>query len=216
MYGRFHQQYGWNQLTQEQQFGEAGICGMAGSWATTGQGNQPAIGTIAANGSYTVIHKVYVSMFSSGKLLPTRYAPLELECSLNPTASDWLDVSANKSTSFSVSNVQLLYDAYAVDEAVQESFYKALLSNRVLSVPTMTVYQTVQSIPAGSTSFSFAAVRAFSRLSHVWLTFRAAGARSSSFISPTAITGNAGATPALADEHSCLLSGSPRWHLRSP
>jgi hypothetical protein len=63
----------------------------------------------------------------------------------------------------------------------------------------MTVSQVVNSIPAGSTSFSFSCVRAFSRLSHVWLTFRSTGPRSSSFISPTAITQNSGTVPVLTD-----------------
>jgi hypothetical protein len=197
-YGRFHQQYGWNQLGMMEQYGEAGICGMGGSWVD-GTPNTPAMGTIAVGGSYTVIHKVHVSMFNSGKYLPVRYMPLELEMTLNSTAADWLNAASGvNSTSYSISNIQLIYDAYILDEAVQESFYKALLANRALSIPTMTVYQVVQSIPAGSTTFSFAAVRAFSRLSHIWLTFRAAGARSCEFFNPTTLAGT-GATPALAD-----------------
>ena len=100
-----------------------------------------------------------------------------------------------------------------MDEAVQESFYKSLLSNRVLSMPTMTVYQVVQSIPAGSTSFSFSAVRAFSRLSHVWLTFRNNGPRSTEFLCPTTITnGLQGAYPQLADvSPSARLSVGPHF-----
>ena len=39
-YGRFHQQYGWNQLSMHEQFGEAAICGLNGSWGTRHQ--QPA------------------------------------------------------------------------------------------------------------------------------------------------------------------------------
>ena len=210
-YGRFHQQYGWNQLSQEQQFGEVGISGLAGSWNDNGT---PSLGTLAAGASFTVLHKVHVSLFNSGKLLPTRYMPLELEMSLNSTVTDWLNPGGTAfSTIFTVSNIQLLYDAYILDEAVQESFYKALLSSRVLSIPTMTVYQVVQSIPGGSTSFSFSAVRAFSRLSHVWLTFRAAGARSSEFFNPTNRAGN-GANPQLADNGcpSARLSvGSHYW-----
>ena len=213
-YGRFHQQFGWNQLSMLEQFGEAGICGMGGSWATSGTPTfQPAMGGIPANGSYTVIHKLYLSLFSSGKLLPTRYAPLELEMTLNSTVSDWISTGSGLSSNYTVSNIQLLYDAYALDEAVQESFYKALLANRVLSIPTMTVYQVVQSIPSGSTTFSFAAVRAFSRLSHVWLTFRGAGPRSSSFITPTTVTDNAGAAPLLHDGYSpsARLSIGPHY-----
>ena len=53
--------------------------------------------------------------------------------SLNSTVADWLNAdSTNNSTSYSISNIQLIYDAYVLDEAVQESFYKALLANRAL------------------------------------------------------------------------------------
>jgi len=219
MYSRFHQQYGWNQLTQEEQFGEAAITGMAGSYQTSGVNtNQPQMGQIAHGSSFTVIHKLYTSLFSSQRYLPTRYMPLELEMSLNATVSDWL--SASGSQSYSISNVQLLMDVITLDEAVQASFYSALLANRVLSIPTMTVYQVVQSIPAGSTSFSFAAVRAFSRLSHIWLTFRNTGARSSEFLCPTyqaaGATGPAtplGSAPTLADgfSPSARLSIGPHY-----
>lgn len=214
-YGRFHQQYGWNQLTLEQQYGEAAISGMGGSWGSGPTGAAapaPSMGTLATGSSYTVMHKVYTSLFSSGKLLPTRYAPLELEMTLNSTQSDWVSTSGSNSTNYSVSNIQLLYDAYVLDENVHESFYKALLSNRVLSIPTMTVYQVVQSIPSGSTSFSFSSVRAFSRLSHVWLTFRNTGPRSSSFICPTTTQGT-GITPSLADLNSSSVSSAPAVRL---
>ena len=211
-YGRFHQQYGWNQLSMLEQFGEAGISGMAGSWGTT---NQPAMGTIAANSSYTVMHKLHLSLFSSGKLLPTRYAPMELEVTLVNIVGDWLTTAGNVSTNFSVSNVQLLYDAYVLDEAVQESFYRSLLSSRTLAIPTMTVYQTSQVIPFGSTSYSFTTVRSFSKLSHVWLTFRTTGPKSSSFICPTTLpVGYTGATPVLVDgavAPSARLSIGPHY-----
>jgi hypothetical protein len=212
-YGRFHQQYGFNQLSMLEQYGEAGICGLSGSWdAANNAGNQPALGTIAANGSYTVIHKLHLSLFASGKLLPVRYSPLELEMTLG-AAADWLNTAGNRSASYAISNIQLLYDVYVLDEAVQESFYKALLASRVLTIPTMTVYQTVQTIPPGSTSFSFAAVRAFSRLSHVWLTFRKNGARSSQFLCPTTITGNSGGTPELSDSNTTGAPNSPSARL---
>lgn len=206
-YGRFHQQFLWNQLPFSDQWGEASICGMGGSDVAATSTNVPLDGYIAAGASYTVMHKLGLSLFSSGKLLPTRYAPLELECTLNSTTTDWCTGTAT----YTVSNIQLIYDAYILDESVQESFYKALLSNRVLSIPTMTTYQVVQSIPAG-TSFSFAAVRAFSKLSHVWLTFRNAAAKSSSFICPTTITNNSGSGPGLSDlSPTARLSIGPHY-----
>ena len=147
---------------------------------------------------------------SSGKLLPTRYAPLELELTLNPVTTDWV---AGGKHQLQHQNVQLLYDAYVLDEAVQESFYKALLSNRVLSIPTMTVYQTVQSIPAGSTSFSFSAVRAFSRLSHVWLTFSALGQElaASSALRPSRTTSALHPSCKMARAQQRAQHRSPYW-----
>ena len=202
-YGRFHQQYGWNQISMAEQYGEAGICGMAG--------HAPGIGNIPGGGRYTVMHRLLTTMLTSGKMLPTRYAPLELELSLNPEITDWLITTEGNSTTFTVENIPIIYDAYVLDEAVQESFYKALLSNRVLSCPCMSVYQVQQSIPAGSTSFSFAAVRAFSRLSHVWLTFSKDGPKSSQFLCPTATTAN-GRAPVLDDvSPSARLSIGPHY-----
>ena len=82
----------------------------------------------------------------------------------------------------------------------------------MLSIPILTAYSVVQNIPAGSTSFDFAAVRAFSRLSSVWLTFRNAGGKSSSFICPTTIANNTGATPLLSDAGpSARLSIGPHY-----
>ena len=215
-YGRFHEQYGWNQLSQAQQFGEVGVCGFAGS-ETTGSKNRPAMGTIAANASYTVMHPLHLSLFSSGKLLPVRYAPLEIDLVLGDTA-DWLAAGTGTSNNYEINNIQLVYDSFVLDEAVLESYYKALLSSRVLSINTMTAYQVCQVIPANSTSFSFTAVRAFSRLSHVWLTFRKAGAKSTSFICPTTIADNAGAAPSLSNQGPTarLQIGPKSWPEASP
>ena len=49
-YGRFHQQYGWNQLSMAAQYGEAGLCGMGGSWGN-GSDNVAQLGVIAPNSS---------------------------------------------------------------------------------------------------------------------------------------------------------------------
>ena len=190
-YNRFHQQYGWNHLTQQEQFGQVAIEGMHVTSASSGQ---PVPGTLAATKSFTCMHKLHLSLLSSGKLLPTRYAPIEIELSLISTASDWLDTDSANSTSFSISDVQLIYDSYTLDESVQASFYSALLKNQVLSVPVMNVYQVVQSIPAGATSHSFSTVRAFSRLSQIWLTFRGTGARGTEFIAPADLPGELSST----------------------
>ena len=189
-YGRFHTQYGFNQLSLEQQFGEVAVTGLH----TTKQTNlRPELGTIPGGASLTVMHKLHLSLWSAGKLLPVKYAPQELELTLID-AADWLsatDGTTSFSQAFTLSDVQLLYDSYTLDEAVLQSFYSALLRNKVMSIGTMNAYQMVHPLPSGSTTYSFSSVRAFSRLSQIWLTFRASGPRSSSFICPGDLPGNA-------------------------
>jgi hypothetical protein len=213
----------WNQLSQVEQFGEAGITGLHGSWHRDADDevptNRPTLGGIGPNSSYTVMHKLGLSVLTQGKLIPTRYMPLELELHLNPNVGDYLysqitrgGTNANLSSNFTLQNIQLIYDTLSADESVVESFYRSLLSNRVLSMPILTVFQVVQSIPAGSSSFSFSAVRAFSRLSHVWLTFRGTGPRSSEFLCPTNVAGIEGGYPLLNDvSPSARLSIGPHF-----
>ena len=216
-YGRFHSQYLYNQLSMQEQYGEAAITGLHGSWATNTDAvelkNRPSVGSIPPSGQYTVMHKLGLSVLSQGRMIPTRYMPLEVELTLNPTITDYLVQGANNSGAFSLQNIQLLYTSYSLDESVVESFYRSLLMNKVLSMPTMTVFQVVQNIPAGSTSFTFSAVRAFSRLSHVWLTFRGTGPRSTEFLCPTETpVAEEGGAPALYDTApSARLSIGPHY-----
>ena len=209
-YGRMHQQFLWNHLSQDQQYGEAGICGFAGSEAAATSKNLPQLGTIAVNGSYTVMHRLGLSLFNSDRMIPCRYAPLEIELTLG-AAANWL--AAATSQTYEITDAQVLYDSYQMDSAIEESFYKAMLASRTLSVPVMNVTQIVQSIPPGSTSYSFNVARSFSRLSHIWLTFRnnAVVGKSSSFICPLNFTNNAGAAPALSDQSpTARLSLGPK------
>jgi hypothetical protein len=100
-----------------------------------------------------------------------------------------------------------------MDSAIEESFYKAMLASRTLSIPVMNVTQICQSIMPGSTSYSFNCARSFSRLSHIWLTFRNNGqvGKSSSFICTLNFTGNTGAAPALSDQSpTARLSLGPK------
>ena len=182
-YGRHHEMHGWRLTTSEQQYNEA-IYGLHGG--VNQYYGVPLMGNIAPNGSAAVSHKLLLSAFMSGKMWPLRYAPLELEVTLGPN-TDWLIAGTGKSTGYSVSNLQIYYDGSVLDEAVQESFYKALLSNRVLNVPVMQCFQVSQPIPTGQSSFSFSAVRAFSRLAMVWITFRGTGQRTQEFLFPTAL-----------------------------
>ena len=218
-YNRYHSQYMFNHATQAEQWGWMGIEGGMSTVAVSGGGTfRPQPGTIPAAKSLTVMHPLALSLFSSGKILPTRFAPLELECSLISTVSDWLDATSGNNTSFSISDVQLLYDGVMLDEAITNSLMKALLNNRVLSLPVMNAYQVIQPIPAGSTSYNFTTARAFSRVASVWLTFRKTGARSNSFIVPGDLPG-AGVTTDL-ENGTCptarLSIGPHLWPAPSP
>ncbi len=95
-------------------------------------------GSIPAGGSITVSHKLNLSLFTSGRMLPLRYAPLELELSLSG-AENWCLAGGtypDNSTTFNVSDIQLYYDASVLDEAVSEDLFHALMTNKSLSIPT--------------------------------------------------------------------------------
>ena len=184
---RFMELHAWRLLTTEQQAAE-GVYGWHSAWNGT---THPTPGQIPAGASITVSFKPLLSILTAGKMLPLRYAPLELELTL-AAATDWLNANnyattpGTASSSYSISNIQLYYDSVTLDEALQERFYSALLSNRVLNVPCQQYFQVVQSIPAGSSSYTFSVVRAFSRLTHIWITFRTAnGLVSQEYAIPT-------------------------------
>ena len=163
------------------------------------------------------MHPLSLSLFSSGKLLPVRYAPLELDLVLGD-AADWLNAGSGLSQSYQIDNICLVYDSYVLDEAVLESYYRAILNNRVLSINTMTAVQVFHSVPANSSTFSFTTVRAFSRLSHCYITFRKTGPKSTSFICPTAIADNSGAIPSLSNQGPTvrLQIGPKSWPEAQP
>ena len=153
---------------------------------------------MAANASLTVHHRLRLSLLSAGKLLPVKYAPLEVELSMCNDLNDFLlPASASGNTgaqNFVVSDVQILMGCYTLDEAMLQSFYSSLLQNKVLSIPLMNCYQIRHPIPAGATTYSFSSVRAFSRLASVWLTFRKTGPRSTEFHCPGPLPGEDSAT----------------------
>ena len=199
---RTQELFGWRFLTSEQQASEA-VYGWHSAWNGT---PHPTPGVIAPGASVTVSFKPLLSLLTAGKFLPLRYAPLELECSLTSNASDWLNAMdyqatpANASQTYAVSNIQLLFDSSTLDGAVSEEFYKALISNRVLNIPTTQYWSIMQALPTNATSYTFSIVRAFSRLSALWVTFRTAnGSLSSEFAMPTqqdgAMTGSWGTRP---------------------
>ena len=218
MYHRHHELHGWRLLTMEQQAAEA-VYGWASAWplqTVAGNTPHPNQGFLSPGASLTVSFKPLLSIFTSGKAIPCRYLATELELTLCPAtewtnATDYAGVPAVASRDYTIGNIQLMYDSLVLDEAVQESFYKSLLSNRTLSIPTTLFSQVVQTIPAGATTFSFNLVRAFSRLSHIWITFVGqpgnATQLATSFVMPTAqnanLTASWGNRPRFDVEEDC-------------
>ena len=188
-YGRFHQQYGFLQLNHMDQLA-VGNEGLGSSkWDTNGQYE---VSDIGQGLSMTVMHRLHFSLLSAGKLLPVKYAPLEIELSMISVPGDWLKLDAGASNNFQIENVQILYDGYTLDESVLQAFYSALLRNKVMSIGTMNAYQVVHPIPSNATTYSFSSVRAFSRLAQVWLTFRKSttAGRNYEFVCPGVLPGD--------------------------
>ena len=68
-YGRHAEFHGYKLLPFADQWGEASVCGLGGSWATTSTPSvTPSMGTIGAGNSFTVIHKVHANLFNSGAI----------------------------------------------------------------------------------------------------------------------------------------------------
>jgi hypothetical protein len=103
--------------------------------------------------------------------------------------NDWLNPSSG-SQAFEISNIQLLYDSYTIDEAVSASLMSALMRNKVMSIGTMNAYQVCYPLGAGA-SQNFSTVRAFSRIASLFITFRSNGPRTSQFICPGPLPGDA-------------------------
>ena len=168
-FARFYQQYVFNHATREEQFGALGVESLAVSQAD--EYGKPHIADINAGGSITVMHRLPLSLLSAGKLLPCKYAPLEIELSLLNDVNDWLLANDGNalSQSFTLSDIQIIFSSFHLDESILASFYSALLRNKVMSIATMNAHQMVFPMSNAPTQ-NFTSVRAFSRLSQVWLT----------------------------------------------
>ena len=207
-YNRFHQQYGWNQLTRAEQFGSVGVEGFHMARQTDNNDFKPAVGVISGLSPITVMHRLHFSLFNAGKLIPVKYAPLEIEGML-ADSTEWLyqpnaaEITAGLTTNFTIQDIQILANSFVLDEAVLHSFYSALLKNRVMSIPVMNAYQIMHPMPANATTYSFSSVRAFSRVCSIWLTFRSSGAKATQFICPNALHG-----PAVDDGTNALYLGA--------
>ena len=207
-YNRFHQQYGWNHLTRAEQFGSVGCERLHMTQQTANNDFKPVVGIISGLSPITVMHRLHLSLFNSGKLLPVKYAPLEIEGTL-ADGPEWLyqpsaaEITAGLTTNFTIQDIQILATSFVLDESVLHSFYSALFKNRVMSIPVMNATMFMRPMPANATTYSFSSVRAFSRVAQIWLTFRSSGSKATQFICPNSLHG-----PAIDDGTNALYLGA--------
>jgi len=128
-YGRHHELYGFQLLPFQDQWTEASVCGLHGSWDAGATQLQPKLGRIEQSERAFVMHKLHLSLFNSHKILPLRMCPLELELTLAPT-SYFADQTTNAgafsySQNYSLSDLRVIYDEIMPDESIVNNFYKA-------------------------------------------------------------------------------------------
>ena len=172
-YGRHHEVFANKLLPFQDQWAEAAVCGLGGSWDWQGAQDQmyPKEGRIEPNERAVVMHKLHLSLFNSQKILPLRFCPLEVECLLAP-AKDWIDtITSGFSTNYSLSDIRIIYDQIQPDESIVAQFYSGLLRNQMMSVPVLCAYQFMRDIAPTATSVDITASRAFSKISSVWVSF---------------------------------------------
>ena len=208
LYGRHHELFGFQLLPFQDQWTEAAVCGLHGSWDTGMNQLQPRVGRIEKGKSAVVMHKLHLSLFESKRNLPLRFCPLEVELSLAP-ASYWIDTATASggvltySQNYAISDLKIIYDEVVPDESIVSSFYAGLLKNQIMSVPVLCAYQFQQTIPTGATSIDVTASRAFSKISSVWVSF-SGDILNSDFMQPATPPNGLGITPFID-------SGSPPW-----
>ena len=204
-YGRWHE---WSYLTLPwaDQWAEQAVCGWAGSFDAVGgrlESGQPEKGIVQPGEKITVMMKLNLSLFNSGKLLPLRFLPLELHLTMADT-SDFLSMNALHSTSYALTGFQCVYDQCVLDEGITNSLYQSLLNSRILSLPIVRAHQFSRSIAAGATTVDVSVQRAFSKVSALIISFSGNTQQNTDFRCPSTQSSTAGATPALDD-------GSPPW-----
>ncbi len=151
----------------------------------------------------TVMVKPQLSLFTSGKLLPLRFLPLELHLTL-ADSSDWINTGSAYSQNYQLTGFQVVADHCVLDEGITNSLYQSLLNSRILSLPIVRAHQFSRSIASGATTIDVSVQRAFSKVSAIIVSFSGDTALNSDFRSPSTQTSTAGASPALDD-------GSPPW-----
>jgi hypothetical protein len=126
---------------------------------------------IISPGVVTLSLTPLLGFLSCKKLLPLRYAPMQLYIEF-ADFDDALSVTSTGRT-FEIEQLSLRGATVRLDSALESSFANLLMQNRALTFSTNTIHTQAQAVPVG-TSLSMSAVRAQSRINAMFVTFRGA------------------------------------------
>jgi hypothetical protein len=117
-----------------------------------------------------LVRPTLIGMLNCGKTLPPQLnLVLEVEFAEPAEAAR---PTGNGSLDYLIENVRALASQVTLDSALLESFNRVLLSGRSLVFSYPTMHTQVTTVPAGSTSFSATAARAYTKLMAAFVTFQ--------------------------------------------
>ena len=159
-YGRLHQMFHLMKPSEKRK--NDGIEGF-GDWDDT------VSDTIDNGKTRTIGFTPMSGLFSQGKYLPIRYAPIQIELELVSNGADVVNASgANSSTSFKLENVQLKADLVTLDNSLDNEYSQHLLSGTTLPIHFSTFTCASQVITSLNTTVNVS--RALTRLKGVFVT----------------------------------------------
>ena len=120
--------------------------------------------TLAANKSRRVGMKLLSGLLNQGKMIPLRVAPIEIELELAGEPGD----AQYGSTAWEINDVQLKCDLCTLDNELENSYAKHLLSGQALPINYGTYISQSQVVP--DMQFSVHVSRAVTRLKSIFMT----------------------------------------------
>ena len=131
--------------------------------------------TLAHSKKRTMSMKLCSGLLNQSKMLPIRYAPIEIELEIVGDANEAVE-SASDAANWSISNVQLKADVVTLDNGLENSYAEHLLSGKSLPINYST-YINQDQVVAGN-AFSVNISRSATRLKSVFISLLAANATS--------------------------------------
>ena len=159
-YGRLHQMFHLMKPSEKRK--NDGIEGF-GNWDDT------VTDTIDNGKTRTVGFTPMLGLFSQGKYLPIRYAPIQIELELVSSGTDALIATGGAAgDKFQITDVQLKADLVTLDNSLDNEYSQHLLSGKTLPIHFSTFTCASQVITSLNTTVNVS--RALTRLKGVFVT----------------------------------------------